>query len=679
MGRVQIIQTNFTGGENSPGLDGRVDLAKYANACRTLENYLLRAQGGVDRRGGFRHVAAAKVEAKRPRLIPFEFSTEQAYIIELGEGYARFYRDEGRIESPPGTPVEIAAPWLEAELFEIQFTQSADVLYLTHPAHWPRVITRTSHTAWSIALFDAEDGPWLDLNAETAKTLTLTSGAGFLKGTTGAVLTAAGHAPFQAGHVGGLWRLQAAATNDSASAWVEVTAFTSATQVTVKLRKDVPAALQGAATAHWREGSWSTVRGFPATVMFYEERLFFAGAQPQRLDGSKSGAFNVFTPGTAEDDDPVSFTLAGDQVNAIKWLATGRALFAGSIGAEWTVRATTFDEPVTPTNIQARIAGRLGSEAVQPVATGAAILFVQRAGEKLRELTYSFERDAFVGRDLTIFADHMMLGGVRQLALAAAPAPRLWAARNDGMLLALTYEPDHEVIGWQRHPIGGTAAAVESVAVIPAPAGDHDQLWIVAKRTIQGQTRRYVEFLVPPLAPSGDQADGFYVDSGLTYSGAPATTISGLGHLEGETVRVVGDGAVLPDRVVTGGQITLPRAKSKVHVGLGYRSLLETVRYEAGAEAGTAQGQLQRIFRGTVRLYRTLGLKVGGSLDKLDELTFRSTADAMDAPPPLFTGDKAFRPRGTYSTEARLFLVQEDPGPGTILALMPELTATSGV
>ena len=170
MARVAAQLTNFTAGELSPRLDGRNDLAKYSAGCATVENMVIYPHGAAARRPGTQYVASVKTPANKTRLIPFEFSTEQTYILEFGDQYIRFYRNNGQIESG-GSPYEISTPYLTAELFDIKFAQSADVMYLTHPNHQTRKLSRTGHTSWTLAAVEFTNGPYLDTNT-TATTLT---------------------------------------------------------------------------------------------------------------------------------------------------------------------------------------------------------------------------------------------------------------------------------------------------------------------------------------------------------------------------------------------------------------------------------------------------------------------------------------------------------------------------
>jgi hypothetical protein len=235
-----------------------------------------------------------------------------------------------------------------------------------------------------------------------------------------------------------------------------------------------------------------------------------------------------------------------------------------------------------------------------------------------------------------------------------------------------------DVIGWHRHIVGGSFsggdAVVESVVVTPSGDGTRDEVGMIVKRTINGATKRYVEFMTKMFEDGDAVEDAFFVDCGLSYSGAPTTTITGAGHLEGETVKLWVDGASHPDKVVAGGQVTLDRAGSTVQLGLGYNVDGQTLGFEVGAQDGTAQGKLQRIHNCTFRLHNTGdGVSVGPDFDHLDPIIFRESGDATNSPVPLFTGDKFVDWDGEYTTSTYVCWRHNSPAPFTLLAVMPQM------
>ena len=834
MARVSFAFSNFTAGELSPRLDGRTDINKYFNGTKTMENLVIHPHGSASRRSGTKFVAEVNTSSASTRIIPFEFSTTQTYILELGNLYMRFYKDGGYITesnktisaatqanpcvitanshgysngdevyissvvgmtelngkrylvknkstntfeltdidgtninsssftaySSAGTAAriyEIATPFETANIFDITFAQSADTMYLAHPSYAVRKLTRTGHTSWTLA----------------SPTFT----------------------------------------------------ETSSTVI-------------------------SSSNNYPSTVTFFEERLVFAGSNnnPQTIWFSKSGDYENLTVGT-DADHAMIYTIASNQVNAIRYMSSQRSLILGTTGGEFIVTASGSSEPLTPTNIQIKKQANYGTSKIQPAQVGNVTLFLQRAKRKVRELTYNYDSDSYVAPDLTILAEHITDSGIKEMSYQQEPHGILWCVRNDGQLCGLTYQRTENVIGWHRHIIGGysdsgktiiqhaksftsnasnvsvgsdtitisshgystgdaiyyyagsnvigglsneklyyviatnsntiklaTTAAnatagtaidlysapssdttqyiykgvniysnilystshgfstgdhiyynntgttigglvnkqkyyvlkidndqfklsttddfssyvnltsahtsaqtdkilidakVESIATIPTESNEY-QTYIVVQRYINGTTRRFVEYF-NSYDFGDDVSDAFYVDSGLTYSGGATTSISGLDHLEGETVAILADGGTHPDKTVSSGAITLDRSSKSVDIGLQYTSILQTMRIEAGAEDGVAQGKTKRIHDVTLRLLDTVGVEVGGSLTDMENIPFRSSSFPLTVSIPLFTGDKDAEFRSDYDKDGFIFLRQADPLPLTIVSVFARL------
>ena len=675
MARVAVQLTNFTGGELSPRLDGRNDLAKYPTGLKTLENFVVFPHGSVARRSGTQFVAEVKDSTKKTRLIPFEFSTTQTYMLEFGNQYIRFYKDNGQILSG-GSAYEISSPYLEAELFDIKFAQSADVMYICHPNHAVRKLARTAHTSWTLTEVDFTDGPYLDDNISsttftmsahtvgTGRTLTASSTTG-INGDTG----------FQTTDVGRLVRFR--------DGYGKITGRTSTTVVTVEVLEDMGSSSH---STNWSLGSFSDTTGHPSCVTFFEQRLVFAATlnNPQTIYFSKSGDYenmNENRGGTVADDDAIIYTIASNQVNAIRFMTSTRTLIIGTAGGEFAVSGGGTDVAITPTNILIKKQSNHGAANIDAIPAGNATLFLQRAKRKLRELAYNFDVDGYVSPDLTILAEHISEGGLTQLSYQQEPNQIIWGTRADGQLIGLTYQREQQVVAWHRHIFGGAFgsgnAVCESVATIPTDNSEY-QTYVIIKRTINGATKRYVEFIHNYDFDETDDTSFNFLDSQLEYSGSPVTTISGLSHLEGQTVSILADGATHPDKTVSSGEITLDRSASKVKVGLGYTSLLQTMRLDAGSQDGTSQGKTKRIFDIAIRLYESLGVEVGPDLNNMERIPFRSSADAMDSAVSVFTGDKEVEFRGNYETDGFIVVRQTQPLPLTILSLYPRLQTNDG-
>ena len=746
MARVAVQLTNFTGGELSPRLDGRNDLTKYASGCKTLENMIVYPHGSAARRSGTSFVAEVENSAEKTRLIPFEFSTTQTYILEFGNEYIRFYKDGGAIleanktitgitQADPGvvsitahgfsngdtivisgvvgmTEVngkrfkvanvntndfelqdidgvdvdttsftaytsggvanrvyQIATTYLTADLFQIKYAQSADVMYLCHPEYSVKKLSRTGHTSWTITEVDFTNGPYLDDNI-TAVTLTSSAHTvGTARDLTASVAT------FVSTDVGRLVRFR--------EGYGEITAFTSSTAVTWTIIQDTNS---GSASTDWGLGAFSDTTGYPSCVTFYEQRLVFAGteAQPQTLYFSRSGDYeNMFENrgGTIADDDAIIYTIASNQVNAIRFLSATRTLIVGTVGGEFSVSGGGSDDPVTPTNILIKKQSNHGCANIDAIPVGNVTLFLQRAKRKIRELAYNFDVDGYVAPDMTILAEHISESGVNEMSYQQEPNQIIWGVREDGQLIGLTYQREQQVVAWHRHIFGGAFstgnAVCETIATIPTNDKEY-QTWVIVKRTIDGVTRRYVEYLNQFDFDEDDEASFNFLDSQLSYDGSATTTISNLDHLEGQVVSVLANGSTHPDRTVTNGSITLARSSTKVKVGLPYTSILQTMRIDAGSQNGTSQAKTKRIYNITVRLYESLGVEVGPDLNNMESIPFRSSAQPMNEPIPVFTGDKEVEFRGNYETDGYIYVRQTQPLPLTVLSLYPELITNDG-
>ena len=677
MARVAVQLTNFTGGELSPRLDGRNDLAKYPTGLKTLENFVVFPHGSVARRSGTQFVAEVKDSTKKTRLIPFEFSTTQTYMLEFGNQYIRFYKDNGQILSgSPAVAYEISSPYLEAELFDIKFAQSADVMYICHPNHAVRKLARTAHTSWTLTEVEFIEGPFLDTNITTT---TFTS-SDHTPGT-GRTITASSTTGINSGQ--GFLDTDVGRQIKVHDGWGVITARTSTTVVTVTIEEDFGTSN---VVTNWSLGAFSDTTGHPSCVTFFEQRLVFAATlnNPQTIYFSKSGDYENMDEnrgGTVADDDAIIYTIASNQVNAIRFMTSTRTLIIGTAGGEFAVSGGGTDVAITPTNILIKKQSNHGAANIDAIPAGNATLFLQRAKRKLRELAYNFDVDGYVSPDLTILAEHISEGGLTQLSYQQEPNQIIWGTRADGQLIGLTYQREQQVVAWHRHIFGGAFgsgnAVCESVATIPTDNSEY-QTYVIIKRTINGSTKRYVEFIHNYDFDETDDTSFNFLDSQLEYSGSPVTTISGLSHLEGQTVSILADGATHPDKTVSSGEITLDRSASKVKVGLGYTSLLQTMRLDAGSQDGTSQGKTKRIFDIAIRLYESLGVEVGPDLNNMERIPFRSSADAMDSAVSVFTGDKEVEFRGNYETDGFIVVRQTQPLPLTILSLYPRLQTNDG-
>jgi len=726
MARVHPIQTNFTAGELSPKLAGQVDFKKYPNGVETLENMTVFPQGGATRRYGSRFICEVKDSSATTRLIPFEFNDEQAYILEFGNNYIRFFKDQGQITEATkaitaitkanpavvtvtshgysngddvwinsvggmtevngrrftianvttntfelsgvdstnyttytsgGTAAkvyEIATPYTSAQVFDLQFAQSADVMYIVHPSHEPEKLSRTGHTSWTLADVVFEKGPYLDTNTTTTTlnpaSHTVGTGVAVVASATTGINNGDG---FQSTDVGRLLRF--------VSGHGVITAVADTLNITIEILVDMGSST---ASTDWQLGTFSDTTGFPKAVTFYEQRLIYGGTTsfPQTIFASESGFFDNFDVGDSSDAKAFVYTIAANKVNVIRFLAPARDLIIGTAGGEFIVSRPT-GEPLKPGNVNIRQQTTYGTHTTQPVQIGNTVLFVQRQKRKLRELGYNFGDDAYVAPDLTLLSEHITQGGIVDVDYAQEPDSIYWAVRNDGVLLGMTYLRTQDIVAWHKHTLGGTSAAVKSVSTIAE--ADEQQTYLIVSRTINSATKQYVEYLDSTLNQ----------DSALsgTVTGS-STSVTGLDHLENETVQILIDDAVYPTQTVTNGAITVSLPSSfgskTIEIGLGFTSTIKTMKPEAGSQAGTAQGRKKRYNEVSVRLLNSVGVTING-----DQLPFRTSADEMGEPIPAFTGDKRVTNLG-WDREGQITIQQTQPLPLTVLSITGTLVTS---
>jgi len=470
-------------------------------------------------------------ERGKCRLIPFQFSVEQAYVLEFGNLYVRVFTQDGQILSG-GLPYEIVSPYSEDELDDIKYTQSADVLFLCHPSHSPRQLIRTADDNWAFALHDQNDGPYGPINTATDKlmavssvtpgSVTLTaSGAGW--GGTGPFVASDAATSTRKGLV-----VRILAATGTLWGWGEVTAFSTSFVVTLNL---VSAPLNTTATKNWRLGQWSDTDGWPYVPTFHQERLWFGGSDtyPQTLWASEVGVFDSYEPSdltsdVVADSNGLNYTIVSNQVNTVRWMfSTAKGMIVGASGAEFIVSATGLNGVITPESVTALPQSYNGSlSTARPIQISNAILFIQRHGRKVRDMVYKFDLDQHATNDLTIMAEHLGENRFKEMVYQTEPYSIAWLMDEDGDLFSMTYDREQDVISWATHVIGGvydvTTARVESICVIQED--DEDRLWLVVKREINGRLERYVETLHDFFEALEDVSrDAFFVDSGLTYDG----------------------------------------------------------------------------------------------------------------------------------------------------------------
>jgi hypothetical protein len=407
---------------------------------------------------------------------------------------------------------------------------------------------------------------------------------------------------------------------------------------------------------------------YPAAVSYFEQRRCFAGTinKPQHIWMTRSGTESAMSYSLPDrDDDRISFRVAAREANTIRHIVPLSHLLLLTSAAEWRVTSVNSDA-ITPTSISVRPQSYVGASNVQPVIINNSLIYVAARGGHVRELGYSWQANGFVSGDLSLRATHLFDDfDIVDMAYAKAPQPIVWFVSTSGKLLGLTYVPEQQIGAWHQHDTDGT---FESCTVVAE--GSEDVLYCVIRRKIGNNMVRYIERMASRKFT--DQADAFFVDCGLTYSGSPATTISGLGHLEGKKVSILADGAVHPQRVVTGGSITLDQPASKVQVGLPITADLQTLPIVAQVDGAFGQGRFKNVTKVWLRVYRSSGIFVGPDADNLVEAKQRTT-EPCGSPPALKSEEISIVLTPSWDDGGQVFVRQADPLPLTVVSATAEV------
>lgn len=768
-------QVSFARGELTPTLHARVDASAYATGLKTARNGTVMRQGGFQNRPGSEFIAETSDSSQTCRLIPFIFNTTQAYILEFGENYIRVYRD-GSLKTT------VTTTYTEDEVWELDYAQSADVMKIAHPSHAPRGLTRTSDTSWAIAdlSFTPEVGTPTSLSASgtgiveykvTAidsvtgeEGLPTAAEQGGTLPTTSSIVDLSWYGPSGGAASYNIYR-RSISTGADASAY------------TFGYVGSVPHSGAVGALQHFYDygetanatipppsdrAVFASSDNYPSCVAYFQQRLMFGNSNndPQTVWGSRTGAFTSFTKRSPiQDDDSIQYDIPGLQVNEVRHLLDLNKLVILTAGTE-IVAQGNGDGAITPTSPGLKTQSYNGSSPIKPLTVNETALYVQAESSIVRDIGFEFQIDGYRGNDLTIFSSHLVDGyTISDWAFQKTPHSVVWAVRDDGVLLSLTYVREQQMLGWARHDTDGE---YESVACIPE--GNEYAVYVVVKRTINGSTQRSIERFYTRFID--DVKDMVFMDCAATYDGrntgattmtlsgsgwthsdtltctasastfvsgdvgnevqltdsdgsvirleitaftsatvvtvrpnrdvpsglqATATTdwalakdvITGLTHLEGETVSVMGDGFVLasPNNpayatvTVASGQITLDRPYGVVHVGLPYVSDLETLDIDQ-PQGETLSDKKKLVSRVSAKVYKSRGIFAGASapsddgLDGLYELKTRDS-ESTDDPPDLLTETVEINIRPEWNSSGSVCLRQVDPLPMTILSVMP--------
>jgi hypothetical protein len=779
MAAIRTNARSFAGGEITPEMWGRIDDSKFQTGLATCRNFEILPHGPARNRAGFAFVRATKHSgAKKSRAIPFTFSTTQTMVLEFGEGYIRFHTQGATLLSG-GVPYEVATPYLEADLFDLHYVQSADVLTIVHPNYAPRELRRLGATNWTLTAVNfasalaaptglaATSTPRTDnpgtpavqryvvtavgadgldesppssqaigaaiavFGATNANPLEVSLVAGSSKlaeGQSVAIAGVVGMTQLNGAFVVASYTAQNGLTppkitlKTAAGAIVDSTAwgaYTSGGTITptgtannlfdTGAHDDLTwAAVAGAArynvyqfssglygyigqttdtsfrvggggdvvapdiskTPPITDAPFGSAGNYPGAVSYFEQRRWFAGTTnaPQTIWGTKSGTesnMNYSLP--VRDDDRIKLRVQAREANTIRHLVPLQQLMALTSAAEWRL-ASMSSEALTPSSTGVKPQSYVGANNAQPLIVNNNLIFAAARGGHMRELAYNWQASGYVTGDLSLRAPHLFDGlDIVDMALVKSPHPVVWCVSSGGKLLGLTYVPEQNIGAWHRHDTA--LGAFESVAAVAE--GSEDVLYAIVRRTINGSTVRYVERMAPRRFASA--ADAFIVDAGLSYSGAAATTFTGLGHLEGCTVSILADGAVMPQAVVSGGSVTISQPASTVQIGLPITADIETLPMAAQIDGSFGQGRQKNANRVWLRVYESSGIFAGPSFDRLAEAKQRST-EPYGSAPDLKTVELSIAVPPSWGDSGRVCIRQKDPLPLTVLSISLEVS-----
>ncbi len=668
---VQVLKANTTRGEVTPLVGNRTDSEFYKAAAKSIKNWVVLRYGGLRRRSGTRFRKSTKFASMSSTLIPFVFSSTQAFMLEFGDEYIRFFTPAGAVVlDTDDNPLEVWTAYAADDVSRIQWAQDGDTVFLAHPSYHPTKLVRRANDFWELEPADFYDGPYLPIN-DTDTTVTPSSAP-----TTGASITITFSSTegvnsddgLASTDVGRLIRFQF----DGSYSWGIITAVASTTECTVLVKEGNSGTT---ASITWRLGAFSDTTGWPGSVSFSQGRLTWGrtNSNPNGVGLSYSGLPEDFSPsdkdGTVTDAHGMWYDIRG--AGEIVWLSEAPTrLIAGTHTSIRTVGGTSGDDIITPRNVRQSVESQTGTIAMMPAKIGPSTVHPGRFGRTIRDMYFDYNINSFATPPLSMLAEHMFKRGVAWLAFAQEPDTMLWSCNNSGELIGTTFDREERIIGFHRHPMEN--GVVERGAVVPDEDAQRDVLFLIVRRVIDGQTVRYIETLDAMFdGDLVDKEDAFFVDCGLSYDGAATGTLTGLDHLEGETVDILADGAPYPAQVVTGGAITLPnsRTASKWSVGLHIDASGETLVPAPEKNIGSTVGDKQQTKYVIVNEYETLGLEVGASGGpSYQTVRFRDATTPMGQSPALHTGAVRVPIDAPWNTDGRVVFRAAQPLPATILS-----------
>lgn len=716
MGSASLIRSSFLGGEIGPKSYGRIDLPQYNHCHELLKNVIPLPQGAATRRPGFGFIGITFDGENLPAATyKFVFSETESYLVEISsdddleESYIRVLDADAPFTALEAVPLlaNTSPIYIPSESLPfLQYAQSADVVWFTHPSTPPFMLIRyldlgsiafkIENVIWNTFIiaqnqagnaFQAEAQPFRDANIEDIEFTP--------SGTTGAITVAAATSAaspvymFHPDMVGAWFKITQTSLGQRYTGSFRVTAMSGVPDIngfySVVAADVIDTIKNTTSDADWEESSWNDYRGYPRAVSLFEGRVYFGGNSSEPDRGWASESANVFKldarsfsngagfPAQAADS-PYSFTPNAGVVSEINWLSAGKTLLAGTRGREYVLSGPDQTLSMGPTNISMTPETAHGSRYSQAERVAYAVMFLQTSGKKLRELVFDFNSDSYQGTDIGLHAHHLLDKVIVKIAWQEQPNGILWCMSEDGELISVTRERQQGIVAWARHELGGTNAVLKDLVVIPTGAG-LNRLFISVEREVDGATMRTLEYQPEQISGEDELTPGFAscLDSFVAAGQLSATdTWSGFDHLIGETVRVVGsvesdasEPNIEGDFVVnSSGEIVLNREVKFIMAGLPFNSKIKTLKQEGGSAIGTAQGDMKRTHKLILRLYNSFGLTYGSNDSNQKAINFWS--DDRPELVQLFTGDKFLDFPNGWDRDGQVQLESSSPFPFTV-------------
>jgi len=448
---------------------------------------------------------------------------------------------------------------------------------------------------------------------------------------------------------------------------VKITSFISTSQVAVEIVKAVyQESGTSAASSDWAEGAWNGYRGYPSSVTFYGDRLWWAGTpnNPQGLWGSKVGEYENHTKGVA-DNDAVVRTISDNDVSSIEWLAASQSLMIGSAKKEYVGSAADKRDAITPNDLAVHPHSANGSLHIQPVEIEGGMMYAQRLGYKMLILYYEYLNDAYESVDANRVAPHMFKYPAVGVSKQGTPETVIWVTRADGTECVFRYDKQEEISAWSRVVTGGTvdspSHAFISTSVVAGTT--EDRVWAVVQRLVDGETKYYIERFAYRNYTA--LSDSLYLDAARTVTSDNNGEVARLHYLEGHDVTLTQDTEKIGTYTISGGRITGLTPDTEYVLGLPYLCRMKTMMF---AIPGTvSEGVIKRVINVSARTVRTRGGQIGiethGQANLID----------MDIDYSLLATDTEKFGEGGFSKNCRVITEFNDPYPATLLSLFYEV------